>query len=140
MHRLSFPYLPILYFLLALTACTRYLYSRDLKMHHIIGLVITFLSFALWIISRMQLGKAFSLKPRANFLVISGIYSKLRHPVYVFSVLALVGLTIFFLNKWLLAITFFVLILELWRRSKEEKVLLAKFGKKYKDYQKSSWF
>jgi protein-S-isoprenylcysteine O-methyltransferase Ste14 len=140
MDKLSFPYLPISYCVITLAACVYAITDSGWSNKRVVGLIIIIISYAFWVTARLQLGKAFSLRPKSKFLVTTGFYSKLRHPVYVFSVTMLTGLTIFFWNLPLLVFTFAILILEIWRRSKEEDLLLKKFGKQYADYQKSSWF
>src|SRR5918911_4266450 len=40
--------------------------------------------FPLWIVARFQLGSAFTLKPEARRLVTRGLYSRIRHPIYLF--------------------------------------------------------
>ncbi len=140
MQRLSLPWLPIMYFIVTLYICIFYLAVHGFSPNRIVGLLFISVSYVLWIIARLQLGKAFSLKPKVAFLVTTGIYSKLRHPIYLFSILVLVGATIFFESIILLLLTTALTFIELWRREKEEELLLKKFGKKYKDYQKQTWF
>ena len=43
----------------------------------------------LWVVARRQLGAAFSVRPQARRLVATGLYAKLRHPIYVFGTMAL---------------------------------------------------
>jgi protein-S-isoprenylcysteine O-methyltransferase Ste14 len=45
-------------------------------------------------VARYQLGKSFSIKPEAHALVTTGLYSKIRNPIYVFGGVMLVGLTL----------------------------------------------
>lgn len=83
--------MPLLY--LAISLVFFFLsWPKDPGAQQYIGILLTLFSFGFWITARIQLGNAFSLKPKANFLVKSGLYSKLRHPVYYFSILAVVGI------------------------------------------------
>jgi protein-S-isoprenylcysteine O-methyltransferase Ste14 len=50
--------------------------------------------FALWLTARIQLGKSFSVRARARALVTTGLYSKFRHPIYLFGGVAYAGLLI----------------------------------------------
>ena len=47
-----------------------------------------------WIAARLQLGESFSVRPEARHLVTTGIYSKIRHPVYVFGTPAVTGILV----------------------------------------------
>ena len=50
----------------------------------IAGMRIAAAGFALWTVARLQLGSSFSARARANQLVTTGLYSKFRHPIYLF--------------------------------------------------------
>lgn len=106
----------------------------------IFGLALAAAGAVLLTVARVQLGNAFSIAPEARFLVTRGIYSKVRHPVYVFSALAIAGMVVYVDRpRWLLI--FVVLLpMQVWRARKEEKILTEKFGKAYSDYKKSTWF
>src|SRR5262245_19623777 len=52
------------------------------------GIVVAAVAFPLWILARVQLGSAFSLRAEARRLVTTGLYSRIRHPVYVFGTMA----------------------------------------------------
>ena len=106
----------------------------------VIGAVIAGLSFPLLLLARWQLGASFSLKAKARALVTSGIYSKVRNPIYFFSGLLLVGLLLF-LSIWGPLVVAVVLIpLQTYRARKEERVLAAAFGEKYQVYKRGTWF
>jgi len=109
------------------------------KTHHIVGLLLTFVSFYLWILARVQLGNAFSIAPKSKYLVISGLYSKLRHPVYYFSVTAIIGVSLFVWHPAMVVLTFVLFALELFRMNKEEKLLSDTFGKEYVEYKQRTW-
>jgi protein-S-isoprenylcysteine O-methyltransferase Ste14 len=106
----------------------------------VIGAVIAGLSFPLLLLARWQLGASFSVKAKARALVTSGIYSKVRNPIYFFSGLLLVGLSLF-LSIWGPLVVAVVLIpLQAYRARKEERVLAAAFGEKYQIYKRGTWF
>lgn len=104
------------------------------------GIVVTNIAFVFWIIARIQLGNAFSLAPKTNFLVTTGLYSRLRHPVYYFSILALMGLCVFIDSPLLVLAVVGLVLLEWFRIGKEDALLAKKFGKEYIKYRKSTWF
>lgn len=64
--------------------------------------------FALWMVAQVQLGKSFSVGTQAKTLVTTGLYSKFRHPIYLFGKLAFGGLFI----AWgkLIGFLYFVLV------------------------------
>ena len=106
----------------------------------IVGLAIAVPAFALFILARIQLGHAFSVRAKASTLVTHGIYARIRNPIYVFGGLLVAGFLIFVQRpRWLLI--FVVLIpVQLIRVRKEEQVLEAKFGDGYREYKRKTWF
>jgi len=106
----------------------------------IVGLVIAAPAFVLFMLARFQLGGAFSVRAKASTLVTKGIYSRIRNPIYVFGGLLIAGFIIFAQRpQWLLI--FVVLIpVQMIRVRKEERVLEAKFGDRYRDYKRKTWF
>ena len=73
-------------------------------------------------------------------LVTKGLYSKFRHPIYLFRGIAFLGLFI----AWgkLIPLLCFLLIypLQILRARKEEKVLEQAFGEEYRRYKAGTWF
>lgn len=59
-------------------------FDRRWKVHQLIGLSIMVPAFCLWALARLQAGMSFSGKARATALVTTGLYSKIRNPIYVF--------------------------------------------------------
>ena len=104
------------------------------------GVVTAIVTFPLWILARVQLGSAFSFKPEARHLVTTGLYSKLRHPVYVFGTIA--GLaSLLALQIWpILALGVALLGITLFRVRREEKLLEKVFGREYVEYRQRTWF
>lgn len=130
---------PILYWGIANVFFVVSLDTQSISLHHLVGIVVSNIAFVLWIISRVQLGNAFSLAPTSKFLVTSGIYSKLRHPVYYFSILAVVGISIFIWQWHMVLVVVILLIIELIRIREEEAVLQESFGKEYSAYKQKTW-
>ena len=103
------------------------------------GAAIAIPSFVLLLIARIQLGGAFSIKAKAQKLVTTGIYSRIRNPIYVFGGLFVAGVLLYLRPIWL--VVFIVLIpLQMVRMRKEEKVLAGKFGEDYQRYKAKTWF
>jgi protein-S-isoprenylcysteine O-methyltransferase Ste14 len=90
--------------------------------------------------ARYYLGKSFSLTPQARQLVTSGIYSKIRNPIYVFGMIAIAGLVLVLRRPvlWLLFLAF--AIVQALRAHREAKVLEAAFGDAYREYRRKTWF
>ncbi len=130
--------IPVIYLLLSL-GFFLLAWPDQAKANHFIGLAGTIVVFMFWIIARIQLGNAFSLAPKANFLVKHGLYSKFRHPVYYFSILAVIGIGIFIWKVPVLIPIIGLVILEYIRIQKEEKLLTAKLGDEYARYKKTTW-
>ena len=106
----------------------------------IVGMVIAVPAFALFVLARIQLGGAFSVQAKASTLVTSGIYARVRHPIYVFGGLTLLGIVISADRPWWLLIFVVLIPLQVLRVQKEERVLEAKFGDDYREYKRKTWF
>ena len=130
--------MPILYAVLAgvFFALT---WPDNIGLNHITGILITMVAFLLWLVARVQLGNAFSIGAKANHLVSTGLYSKFRHPVYYFSILAVIGISVYIWSPFMLIPIGLLLFLEVYRINKEEKILTDKFGKTYTDYKAKTW-
>ncbi len=115
-------------------------WPSGLELHHVAGAIITVIAFIFWIIARVQLGNAFSIAPKSKFLVRSGLYSKLRHPVYYFSILAVLGLCIYLWNPVTMIPLGLLVAFEIFRINKEETKLTDDFGSEYSRYKQSTWF
>jgi protein-S-isoprenylcysteine O-methyltransferase Ste14 len=104
------------------------------------GIILAAIAFPLWIVARMQLGSAFSIMPQARGLVTSGLYSRIRHPVYVFGTLASLS-ALLALQVWrLFALGVALVPISLLRARREEQVLEAAFGEEYRRYREQTWF
>ncbi len=105
----------------------------------IAGMALIVVGFVLWTVARFQLGASFAVQAEARQLV-SGLYSKIRNPIYAFGPWVVAGaILVFGKPVWLLI--FAVLIpLQLWRAGKESAVLEAAFGDEYRKYRAGTWF
>lgn len=94
----------------------------------------------IWLISFKEM-KGVKVQITADKLVTSGIYSKIKHPLYFGVRLMFIGFALIF--KSLLGLILIIIILvplHLYRARKEEKELTNKFGDKYLEYKKRTWF
>ena len=106
----------------------------------ITGVAIFVPAFVLFVLARIELGRAFSVRAKASTLVTTGLYSRIRNPIYVFGGLVSVGIFIFVHRPWWLLIWVALIPLQVLRVRKEEQVLEATFGDAYRDYKRRTWF
>lgn len=104
-----------------------------------IGMALAFGGFTLWLIARLQLGNAFSLKALAGTLVTTGLYARFRHPIYLFGFMAYAGVILIW-GKWIpFACFLLIYLVEIIRLRKEERVLEQAFGEQYRQYKTRTW-
>jgi protein-S-isoprenylcysteine O-methyltransferase Ste14 len=103
------------------------------------GLLLAALCQPLWLMASLQLGDSFTARPEARTLVTRGLYSRIRHPIYVFGCGAYFG-AFLALQIWPVLARLALTPIELVRARREERVLLAAFGKAYENYRKGTWF
>lgn len=105
----------------------------------ILGLTLLLTSFAMLSWARVNLGNSFSIAPKAKQLVTSGVYSKVRHPVYVSGALLISGIALYIPLHALLLSLIVIIPMQIARARAEERVLVEKFGEEYSDYKKTTW-
>lgn len=103
------------------------------------GLGLAAISVVLFAVARIQLGSSFQASAEANKLVTTGIYSKLRNPIYIFGLTFLLGMILLTKIFWLLLTLLVLIPMQLKRVRNEEKVLAEKFGEEYFEYKKGTW-
>jgi protein-S-isoprenylcysteine O-methyltransferase Ste14 len=106
----------------------------------IAGIAIAAPAFLLFVAARIELGRAFSVQAKATTLITTGVYSRIRNPIYLFSALFILGMIIWMGRPWLLLILAVLIPLQVLRSRKEERVLTEKFGAAYLDYKRKTWF
>lgn len=110
------------------------------NLHRSAGAAVAMISLVLLLVARYQLGRAFSVRAKASELVTTGLYSRIRNPIYVFSSLTLLGLLIYAGRPWWLLFFAVLIPLQVVRGRKEARVLEEKFGPAYLEYKRSTWF
>lgn len=115
-------------------------WDRPWTPSRVLGLVLIVPGLALLSVARINLGSAFSVGPEATQLVTSGIYSRIRNPIYVFSALAIAGLILYLEKPLLLLLLIPLAALQFWRARAESRVLEAPFGDEYRRYRAQTWF
>lgn len=106
----------------------------------IAGIAIAAPAFLLFVAARIELGRAFSVQAKATTLVTTGLYARIRNPIYVFGALLILGVIIWTGRPWLLLIFAVLIPLQIVRSRKEERVLTEKFGAAYLEYKQKTWF
>ena len=105
-----------------------------------IGLLLGLIGLAGVILSRYTLGRSFSVAPKATALVTSGIYSRIRNPIYISGEIFMVGLVLMVGRRDLLIVPLALVPVQIVRARREAAVLEAKFGDAYREYRKRTWF
>lgn len=98
-----------------------------------IGLII-------WWSATITLGKSFSVVPQARELIQSGMYSVMRHPIYVGISLTTIGWAILTSSYLFILLAIAAAVSSVARAKLEEKKLMQTFGEKYLAYKKKTWF
>jgi protein-S-isoprenylcysteine O-methyltransferase Ste14 len=106
----------------------------------IAGIAIAAPAFLLFVASRIELGRAFSVQAKATTLVTTGVNSRIRNPIYVLGSLFILGMFVWVGRPWLLLIFVVLIPLQVVRSRKEEQVLTEKFGAAYLYYKQKTWF
>jgi protein-S-isoprenylcysteine O-methyltransferase Ste14 len=118
-----------------------FLISRhDYGARFFIGMAIATVGIALWVLARIQLGSSFAVTAQAKKLVTTGLYSKIRNPIYLFGGIGYVGLFVALGNWTWLGVFLLLYTYQIPRIKKEERVLEEAFGDEYRQYKASTWF
>lgn len=105
-----------------------------------VGTVLALVGISFITLARYQLGKAFSVKAEAHHLVTTGLYSKIRNPIYVFGMVLIAGVVLILQRRegWLVLVA--GAIGQAVRAHREAQVLEAAFGEAYREYRRKTWF
>jgi protein-S-isoprenylcysteine O-methyltransferase Ste14 len=105
----------------------------------IAGAAIALASLCLILAARIQLGRAFSIRAKATRLVTTGLYARLRNPIYVFGCFFFLGIAMFIPFWPLLLVLIIVIPMQIARARREAAVLEASFGEEYRRYRRQTW-
>jgi protein-S-isoprenylcysteine O-methyltransferase Ste14 len=108
---------------------------------YIAGMIVATACYVLWILARLQLGRSFTARAEARELVTTGLYSKVRNPIYFFHAIGTVAMCV--AMRWYASGVFFLVVVVIfqWKRAKTEAAVLeAKFGEEYRKYRARTWF
>ena len=104
------------------------------------GAIVALLGSVLVTIARIQLGNSFTVRPAARELVTRGFYARIRNPMYVFLDIMLLGIIFVMKAYWFLILPAILVVIQVVQSQREAKVLEGKFGQRYLDYRKETWF
>lgn len=104
------------------------------------GAVIAGIGLVLLLTARIQLGRSFAVTAEARHLVTTGLYSRIRNPIYLFSAIFLAGAAIAAGRPMLLLVLLVLVPVQVIRARREEQVLAAAFGEEYERYKSHTWF
>jgi len=114
-------------------------YSFDLV--SLAGLILGLVGFAIRTEARRTLGRSWSpvvkILPEHK-LITYGVYKHIRHPGYLGEILAYFLFPVFFHSLYGFLITIFLIPIILYRIRIEERTLIERFGKEYRDYMRNS--
>lgn len=102
-----------------------------------LGLLLILLGLAFLTLARIQLEKESS---RRAGLVTRGLYSRIRHPIYLFSVVAFAGLLLYLDQPLGLLFLLLLGLFPFYLARREEQQLEALFGDQYRRYKQQTWF
>jgi len=108
---------------------------------HWLAMSVSLTAFVLWMLARQQLGKSFTIRAEAHELVTTGLYSKIRNPIYFFALVAYFFAIV--AGGWYRWLIFFLPVYALHqipRIIREQKVLAEAFGERYTAYRQQTWF
>ena len=104
------------------------------RTRHTIGLAVLIPGCVLWAIARYQLGTNFTARAEARALVTAGLYSRVRHPIYLSAELVILGVLMFLGRPILFVVWAAMVPLQIRRARREESVLECAFGERYRAY------
>jgi protein-S-isoprenylcysteine O-methyltransferase Ste14 len=104
------------------------------------ALCLSLVCAVLWFVARWQLGDAFSVTAQARHLMTGGLYSKIRHPIYVFGTSAFLFVVLALQGWGALVIWAIVILIQVGRVRREDRVLAETFGAEYTAYRSKTWF
>jgi len=85
-------------------------------------------------VARCQLGKSFSIRPKARELVAHGLCLKIRNPIYAFGSMTIFGLILVLQRPGLWAGLAAVVAIQIIRARREARALQEAFGDSYREY------
>jgi protein-S-isoprenylcysteine O-methyltransferase Ste14 len=136
-RKLDFQYLAIL---TGLTLAVMHTWNKPWTVGRLIGAVLMSVGVVLWILAVRELGEAFTWRAQAIRLVSTGLYAKIRNPIYIFRGIAIAGWLLFLSLPWFLLLGVIALPVQWMRARREAATLAQEFGDRYREYRRQTWF
>lgn len=89
-----------------------------------------------WWLARSGLRIVFGEKRGKPEVIRKGVFSKVRHPIYLGAILLYLGMILFTFSLISVALWIFIILFYIRISKYEEKILTAYFGEEYLDYKK----
>jgi len=105
-----------------------------------IGFFLGLLGLAGVILARYTLGRSFSITAKATALVTTGIYSRIRNPIYVSGIVSVTGVILILRQPLLWLLLLVIIPMQIIRARREARVLEGTFGDAYREYRRHTWF
>jgi protein-S-isoprenylcysteine O-methyltransferase Ste14 len=105
-----------------------------------IGTALVVVGMGLIGLARYQLGKSFAIRAEAHELVTHGLYSKIRNPIYVSSLVLFTGVVLVLQQPVLWIALSAMVVVQVIRARREARVLEMAFGERYREYRRKTWF
>lgn len=131
----------IFYIALLVNAIISILEEKYIFLLALPGFILILLSICINFVSRRDLARywtLFSTTEKEQKLVKTGIYAKVRHPIYLSGLILSLGFTLIAGNLYGLLFFILSLVAFVTRIKKEERELITKFGEEYKEYAKET--
>ncbi len=115
-------------------------WSGPWSMRRYIGTVLVVVGLLFIAVARYQLGSSFSVKAEAHKLVTTGLYSKIRNPIYVSGIVMIAGMILILGRPEGLLVLIAAIVGQTIRARREARVLETAFGDEYREYRRKTWF
>jgi protein-S-isoprenylcysteine O-methyltransferase Ste14 len=106
------------------------------------GLAVSVLGAAVRVTSAWSLGKQFSsyvTLQENHQLVQTGLYKRVRHPMYLGLLMSMAGLALVFRSWLVIPMLIWGLVFVLLRMGQEERLLAEHFGTEFESYRRRTW-
>lgn len=129
-----------LIFVLLVTIIFSYQFDSGF-LSRVFGIFLGILGLIFWISGKRNLGKNFTTTIIPKGVVKIGIYSKIRHPLYLGTILFFLGFGVYSKSIVGIVLTIILIVpLVTYLAMLEERELIKKFGTEYLDYKKKTIF